>query len=267
MGVGYTTMMYDEESIRTGLSDIGACRYDGVEMGLEKLRYAGSDTVREWLEAYNLEIYCVMAEWPVDEAAVGRICEGAELVGEVGATYYGLLPPERHREDEETLARWLDEIGAAAVDAGVTPLVHHHGATAIEGPDEIAYWLENGSDEFELLFDTAHYYPYGDVVEGIERFADDIAYVHLKDVNPSAEFDRHARALSDGTGHLDDVINYFRAFTDLGAGVLDFEAIYRALTDVGYSGHYTIEIENRTEPPLIHAKRNFDYWADIVGRQ
>lgn len=267
MGLGYTTMMYDGDSIRKGLSDIGACRYDGAEMGLEKLRHAGVDPVREWLAEYDLEFYCVMAEWPVDEVAVDRICEGAELVGEAGASYYGLLPPERHREDEETLARWLDDVSAAATEAGITPLIHHHGATAIEQPDEIGYWLENGPDDFELLFDTAHYYPYGDVVEGIERFADDIAYVHLKDVNPTAEFDGHARALSEGAGHLDDVINYFRAFTDLGEGVLDFEAIHRALTDTDYEGHYTIEIENRSEPPLIHAKRNLDFWVDIVDRR
>lgn len=267
MGLGYTTMMYDGESIQTGLSDIRACQYDGAEMGFEKVKYVGAMTVQEWLAEYDLEFYCVMAEWPVDEAAVKRIREGADVAAEAGASYYGLLPPERHREDEETLARWLDEIGAAAGDAGVTPLIHHHGATAIEQPDEIAHWLKNGPEEFELLFDTAHYYPYGDVLKGIERFADDIAYVHLKDVDPTSEFDDHARALSEGTGHLDDVINYFRAFTDLGEGVLDFQEIHRMLTDVDYDGHYTIEIENRSEPPLIHAKRNFDFWADIVGRQ
>lgn len=264
MGLGYTTMMYDQESVETGLADIGACRYDGAEMGLEKLRHAGADSVQEWLDAYDLDIYCVMTEWPVDEAAVGRICDGAAIASEAGASYYGLLPPERHREDQETVSRWLDAIGDAAADASIVPLVHHHGATEIEQPDEIEYWLETAPDNFQLLYDTAHYYPYGDVEEGIERFADDIAYVHLKDVDPSAEFDEHAAALSSESYHLDNVINYFRAFTDLGKGVLDFEEIHRTLEDVGYDGHATIEIENQTELPLVHAKQNFDYWTSIA---
>lgn len=266
MGIGYTTMMYDKESIRTGLSDIGACRYDGVEMGLEKLRHAGPNAVREWIEEYDLDFYCVMAEWPVNEAAVKRICQGAEFVGEVGASYYGLLPPERHRENEETLSRWLDDIGEAATAAGITPLIHHHGVTEIEQPDEIEYWLKNSPDNFELLFDTAHYYPYGDVEKGIERFADDIAYIHLKDVDPPAEFEDHAAALSSGSYHLDNVINYFRAFTDLGKGILDFEDIHQMLASIDYDGHCTIEIENQTELPLIHAKQNFDFATDVTGR-
>lgn len=266
MGLGYTTMMYDEESIQEGISDIAACQYDGVEMGLEKLRHVGPDTVSDWLDKYDQQCYCVMGEWPVNDAAIDRICEGAELAAEIGATYYGVLPPERHREDEKTLAGWLDEIGAAADDAGITPIIHHHGATEIEQPDEIEHWLETAPDNFELLFDTAHYYPYGDPIDGVERFVDDIAYVHLKDVDPSADFEAHTDALSNGEYHLDNVINYFRVFTDLGQGVLDFEGIHEALIENGFEGHFTIEVENRTDPRLIHAKQNFDFWADLTGQ-
>ncbi|WP_394743112.1 sugar phosphate isomerase/epimerase family protein [Natronococcus roseus] len=267
MGIGYTTMMYDEESIRTGISDISACQYDGVEIGAEKVEHVGPETIRTWLEEYDLQMYCMMTEWPVDEAAVERICDSATLAGEVGASYYGFLPPERHREDDGTLSQWLEEIGAAAAKAGVTPLLHHHGATMIEQPDEIEYWLEHSPENFELLFDTAHYYPYGSVVKGIKRFADDIAYIHFKDVDPPAEFDDHATALSSESYHLDNVINYFRAFTDLGEGVLDFEDIYRTLRDIGYDGHITVEIENQTEPPLIHAKKNVDVLMALTDRR
>lgn len=264
MGLGYTLMMYDSDSVKQGLSDIGACRYDGAELGLEKLRSVGVTQLNRWLQDYELDAYCVMAEWPVSTEAVERISDGAELVSEIGASYYGILPPERHREETATVKRWMRNICEAAEEAGITPLIHHHGATAIEQPDEIEWWLENGPPNLELLFDTAHYYPYGDLIDGLSRFGDDIGYVHLKDVDPPAEFAGHTAALSSESYHLDDVINYFRAFTDLGEGVIDFDAVSRALEDIGYTGHVTIEIENQTELLLVHAKQNFDYWQSIV---
>jgi inosose dehydratase len=127
-------------------------------------------------------------------------------------------------------------------------------------------------DDLELLFDTAHYYPYGehfpdgDLTDGIERFADDIAYVHLKDVDPVKDFAANRDALSNADFHLDNVINYFRSFTDLGDGILDFEAIYDALAVAGYDGHYTIEVENQTQKPLVHAKENVDYWTALTSQ-
>jgi inosose dehydratase len=70
-------------------------------------------------------------------------------------------------------------------------------------------------------------------------------------------------SLTDGDFHLDNVINYFRSFTDLGEGVLDFERVYETLQSVGYDGPCTIEIENKTQKPLVHAKENYDYWRQV----
>jgi len=78
-----------------------------------------------------------------------------------------------------------------------------------------------------------------------------------------AEFTRHRDALSTGDFHLDDVVNYFRTFTDLGDGLLDFEAVAERLDGVGYDGHVTIEVENETDRPLVHA--GGDYRNTFVG--
>ncbi len=268
MGVGYATIMYDAEDVEEGLGDIAACRYDGAEIGLEKIRANGAETVDRWLDEYDLELYLAMSEWIETEDAVRRMVEDMPTVADLGAEFVGILPPQRSRHDNATVEEWLSRISDAAVDAGVQPVVHHHGATAIERPEEIRRTLD-AVDGLQLLFDTAHYYPYGDnfpdgdVTDGIERFADDIAYVHLKDVDPVKDFAANRDALSAADFHLDNVINYFRSFTDLGDGILDFEAIRETLSNAGYDGHYTIEIENRTERPLVHAKENYDYWSSI----
>jgi inosose dehydratase len=268
MGTGYTTMMYDADVLETGISDIAACQYDGIEMGLEKVRAAGVGTVAEWLDTYDLNVYLVMGEWIESEEIAERMAREVSVAAELGADHFGVLPPQRNRHDDATVERMLETVTEAAVDAGVTPLLHHHGATHVEQPAEIEHFLD-AIEGLELVFDTAHYYPYsehypeGDVTDGVERFADDIAYVHLKDVDPPSAFGEHRDNLTAGNFHLDNVINYFRAFTDLGDGIVDFRAVREALSGVGFDGHYTIEIENRHRDPLVHAKSNKDAWREI----
>ncbi len=267
MGLGYTTILYDERSLEDGIDEIGACRYDGVEIGLEKVRHAGPNSVGTWIETNDLDLYCVMSEWLESDEAATRVADDAAMVANLGAPFLGLLPPQRGGTDDETFERRLETICEAAADAGVTPVLHHHGATHVERPAEIREWLDRGPDNLQLLYDTAHYFPYGDPLEGIDRFADDIAYVHVKDVDPPAEFADHTAALTTGEFHLDNVINYFRAFTDLWDGEIDFAAVGDALDAAGYDGHVTIEIENETELPLVHAKRNLDHWRSVTTQQ
>ncbi|PCR88835.1 sugar phosphate isomerase/epimerase family protein [Natrinema ejinorense] len=268
MGTGYVAIMYGAESIEEAFGDIAACQYDGVELKIDKIRANGAETVGQWLEEYDLELYLAMSEWIESEEAVQRTVDNIPMVADLGAEFVGLLPPQRGRHDSDTVERWLSRISDAAVEAGVRPLVHHHGATAVEQPDEMRHYLD-AVDGLELLFDTAHYYPYGsnypegDVTDGIDRFADDIAYVHLKDVDPVKEFAANRDALTNADFHLDNVINYFRSFCDLGAGILDFDAVFETLSAAGYEGHYTVEIENQTERPLVHAKQNYDYWSTV----
>lgn len=270
MGTGYTAIMYSADDMEDALGDISACRYDGIEISIEKIRANGADTVGRLLDKYGLDLYLAMGEWMKTEAAIKRTIDALPMVSALGCEFVGLLPPQRGRHDRTTVADWLTRVADAAVNAGVRPLVHHHGATAVEQPTEIRHYLDV-VDGLELLWDSAHYYPYGDnfpagnVTDGVERFADDIAYVHLKDVDPVKEFAANCDALSDGDFHLDNIINYFRSFTDLGEGVLDFEGLHETLAGVGYDGHYTIEIENQTERPLVHAKRNYDFWRRIHG--
>lgn len=270
MGIGYTTIMYDAEEIDTALADIGACRYGGVEIGIEKVRANGAGAVRHWLDDTGLDLYTVMGEWLETDDAVQRMVDDMPMMSDLGAEFVAFLPPQRGRYERYSVEAWLDTLCEAAIDAGLRPVIHHHGATAVEQPEEMRHYLDT-VDDLELLFDTAHYYPYGenfpdgDVTDGIERFGDDIAYVHLKDVDPVKDFAANRDALSNEDFHLDNVINYFRSFTDLGDGVLDFEAIYEALSAAGYEGHYTIEIENRRQKPLVHAKENFDCWTAITS--
>lgn len=260
--IGYTTILYDADSVETGIADIGACQYDGVELALSKVRAISPERVERLADQYDLEVFCVMGGWLESDEQVADIVDGATVAGELDATFLGLLPPRRGLVAESTLAGWLEEIGQAAADVGVTPVIHHHGATVIESPAEIEEWLQRSPDNMDLLFDTAHYYPYGDVLEGLDRFAEQTAYVHLKDIDPPAEFDRYTENLTNADYNLDSVINYFQSFTDPGDGVIDFVSVLDALD--GFACPLTIEVEYEIHDPLVHAKRNRDFLNELL---
>ncbi len=57
MGVGYTTIMYDEESFGQAIDEIAVYRYDGVEMSLGEVDAYGSDVVGDRLDEYDLDLY------------------------------------------------------------------------------------------------------------------------------------------------------------------------------------------------------------------
>lgn len=93
-----------------------------------------------------------MGEWIETEVSVKRIIDVMPTVAELGAELVGLLPSQRGRHDKSTVEDWLSRIS----DPGVRPFIHHHGATALEHPDEIRYYPD-AVDGLELVFDTAHY--------------------------------------------------------------------------------------------------------------
>ncbi len=177
-----------------------------------------------------------------------------------------MFPPQRGLlDDDDLLETWITRVCDAAADTGVTPLLHHD-ATHIEQPDETEAWFERCPENLGLLWDSAHEYLYGenafseDVTDGIERFADDIEYVHLKDINPMSYFPDYIEALSSGTFNLANVILFYYALSDLGDSVIDFEGVADVLSEIGYDSHVTIEMEKQTTDTLVHAKRTFDHW-------
>lgn len=272
MGLGYTTIMYDEESFAEGLREIAACRYDGVEMGLGEVNGYGADYVADLLAEHDLDLYMLMGGWLESEGEAETIAAGAHTAADLGADFIGILPPQRGLiDDDDRLEGWITRVCDAADDAGITPVLHHHSATHIERPAETADWLDRCPDNLGLLWDTAHQYPYeegypeGDVTSGIEQFADDIEYIHLKDVDPTPGFPDHVEALSSGEFNLANVAMLYYAYTDLGEGRIDFDGVAEALDAVGYDGHITIEMEKQTTDTLVHAKQNIDYWHSVRG--
>ncbi|MFC7009911.1 hypothetical protein [Halalkalicoccus salilacus] len=73
------------------MSDITACQYDGVEIGIEKVRPNGAESIGQWLDEYDLEMYCTMSEWIETEDAVERMVDDMPMTAGIGAEFVGIL--------------------------------------------------------------------------------------------------------------------------------------------------------------------------------
>jgi inosose dehydratase len=124
---------------------------------------------------------------------------------------------------------------------GLLTVLHHHCAGYVETPDEIATFLELTDPRFMgLVFDVGHYY-HGtgredcDVAAALDRFADRVWYIHLKDIEPKIA--KRCRK---------EEWDYFTAmrkgvYCELGKGCVDFPAMLCWLNAHDYKGYMLVE--------------------------
>ncbi len=135
----------------------------------------------------------------------------------------------------------------------------------VETPDEIATLLDlTNPERLGLVFDSGHYcYGTGkeecDMVAALNRFADRIWYIHLKDLEPKVA--RRSR---------EEQWDYFTAmrngiFPELGKGCVDFPALLRWLGERDYKGYMLVEqdILPGLGTPKESAARNREYIRSI----
>ncbi len=136
-------------------------------------------------------------------------------------------------------------------------------------PGEIAYdtitaaraiEAVGGREEFAFNFDPSHLVWQGvDPVRFIDRFADRIAHVHVKDV---------IRTLDGETGILGSHLGFGTHgrgwdFRSPGRGEVDFEEIIRALNRIGYQGPLSVEWEDANMDREHGAREAVEFLAGL----
>lgn len=187
------------------------------------------------------------------------------------ARHAGRLGPE-HALDAgtwRTLARNAGEIARLVQgETGLATLFHPHCGTFVETPDETARLLDDtDADLLGLVFDTGHFV-YGSgrpdpdrqaAVEGLARFWDRVAYVHLKDCEPSVAAGAREQRL--------DLSQAVRGglFCELGKGSIDVGSVLAFLNERDYDGWVTVEqdVLPGMGTPAASARRNREFLAGL----
>lgn len=157
----------------------------------------------------------------------------------------GRITPEMQLNDAQwrTCLEGAERIARAVqAETGMRTTFHHHCASYLETPDEIAYFLEQTDPELiGLTLDTGHY-AYGAstndghcVLEAFERFGDRIWNVHFKD----CDFELAQRTRTNGWDYFEAVRKGL--FCELGKGGVDFPKVVAWLEEHNYSGWVVVE--------------------------
>jgi len=170
------------------------------------------------------------------------------------------------KDEWRVFADGADSIAHAVFnETGLRTVFHHHCAGFVETPDEITTLLDLTNPELlGLVFDTGHYY-FGsgrndcDLMSALERFAQRIWYVHLKDLEPQV-----------ATRSRNEQWDYFASlrhgvFCELGKGCVDFPALLRWLRKRDYEGYVLVEqdILPGMGTPKESALRNREYLQSL----
>lgn len=147
-------------------------------------------------------------------------------------------------------------------ETGLRTVFHHHCAGFVERPDEIGRLLDmTDPDLLGLVLDTGHY-TYGSgsndsevVLEGLERFAERIWYMHFKDCHPEIA----DRARREGWDYFESIRR--GVFCELGQGCVDFSAVLNLLWQQNYNGWVVVEqdVLPGMGSPKQSAQRNREY--------
>ena len=152
--------------------------------------------------------------------------------GRIGVT--DLLPPT----DWDAIGRRAERIARAISDAtGLRTVFHHHCATYVETPDEIAALMQRTSPELlGLCLDTGHAtYGGGDPLSLLTQYRDRVWHVHFKDCSR----DVASRARAERWDYLTAIRHGL--FCELGRGSVDFAAMLHQLNAARYDGWIVVE--------------------------
>lgn len=196
---------------------------------------------------------------------------GAKVVGisEQGHSIQGTDKPifeakyVMNDEEWDTLCTGVNKLGKVAKDMGIKLCFHHHMGTVVQTEEEIDRLMANTDPElFGLLFDCGHLAYCGeDYMSVLNKYADRIRHVHLKDIRP----EKVEQVKREHLSFLQGV--RLGTFTVPGDGVIDFKPIFDVLEKTGYEGYVLVEAEQdpAIANPLEYAIKARKYIAEKAG--
>ena len=151
----------------------------------------------------------------------------------------------------------LNKLGRVARGHGFKLCFHHHMGTVVQTSEETDRMMANTDPDCVFLcYDTGHFTFAGeDPLSMLKKYVDRVGHVHLKDMRLRVV----EEARKNNWSFLTAVRN--GAFTVPGDGDVDFDPVFKVLSDAGYQGWLLVEAEQNPAKadPLEYAIKGRTY--------
>jgi inosose dehydratase len=264
------------------LDQIRLAGYQGTELGPYGFLPTDPDLLRQVLAERSLQL--VGAFHPVNFRDSGQVAhemakglEVAALLQAIGCPRvivadsgsadrpFGVeRRPALDRAQWKQMALGLGQFAARCQEEyGLDVVFHPHVGTYVESPEELDALMEVLPPTVGLCLDTGHIvYGGGDPVEVARRYSSRVRHLHLKDIDRATV----ERVKRDGLTFRQAVrANIFRP---LGAGDVDFSALFGFLQQSGYRGWAVVEqdrVFQSREVTLQDAIQSREYLRRLIG--
>jgi inosose dehydratase len=242
------------------MDEIAQAGYAATELGPYGFYPTDPGELRAALAARGLSLTSAFVPLPLHDAAAleqvqDEVLEIGRLLAELGAGHIvlasegderramlaGRVPADGTAGLSE--AQWraaaagLEALARRCRDLGLRSVFHHHAATYVETPDELATLCRLTDPELiGVCLDTGHYvYGGGDPREALATYGERISYVHLKDVDGARLAQARAAGWTFAAAVEDGV------FSALGRGIADIAGCVADLQSRGYYGWAVVE--------------------------
>jgi inosose dehydratase len=251
--IGHTLLTWDvfahPENIEQGIRDIAELGYSGTETGGGLYDWWETNRpgqLKRILGEAGIPMVTLFhtGDWfdpAVAEGLVEQARKWSGAIKEMGGEMLMLVPGRRREEppvgldDFKRMAETMSRCGEIAHQAGIDATMHPHWGTAAETRLEIELLLSL-LDPKVVGFapDTGQIAKGGaDPMPVVERWADRVRYVHMKDLSPEWEEMRKAGV----------PLRSPEGYAEMGQGVIDFKRLVPILDRENYSGWLMAELD------------------------
>jgi inosose dehydratase len=163
-------------------------------------------------------------------------------------------------EQWQSLGSGLNELAAALKPAGVKLVFHNHVGSYVETEEETCRLLDETDPSLVgWCLDCGHLtYGGGDTLRMLEKYANRVGHVHLKDVNGEIL----VRALEEHWSFHRALKAYI--FAKLGDGIVNIPSVIKALTAAGYDDWVVLEQDTTPDDPTEVAGANRVYLEGLL---
>jgi inosose dehydratase len=262
---GYAAITWNGND-RQAIEDIASLGFRGIQLRANAIKEFGSAAeLRELLEKHQLKMVAlssggVRIDPAVEAEEIAKHTANAKFVHDVGGLYLQVTddrPKGRAitAADYERLGKLITEIGKRTADLGVSLGYHNHMGSLGERPEEVDQIMQAADPRYaKLELDVAHYFQGGgDPPKAIEKYADRLLFLHIKDVEPLPDSAKGNRP--------------FR-FVELGRGRVDLPAVFEALHKVNFRGWAIVELDavpDKARTPKESAAISKKYLEEKLG--